>query len=540
MTAPMIAPLTAQWDTIAALVRARGRERPDDLAFEIAGREMTYCEVDEASDRVAASLAARGIGRGDCVVSFAYNCPEQVLTWFGCMKLGAVWAPLNVGLLGDDLAYCLRDLAPSLMVVDAENFPKLSDVADRTPAFPVVLTDGDGVATVRGGGPEPFVALLGDAGPCPEVDLGPGDPAVVIYTGGTTGMPKGVLLPQFAWIAAGYRYIEAFDVRPGDCHYSVCPLFHNSGLMLGLIGPYVAGIPTHLERWFSVSRFWERVRDTGATVLDPIGTMVTLLCQQPPSDQDRNHRARVAIGVLTQVPEGVGQTFRERFGVETVNVYSLSESGGVLIVHNPIGSPKPESNGRGGERCDIAILDTNDRPVPPRTIGEICLRPKQAHTFMLGYLNHPERTIECWRNLWLHTGDLGYVDEDGYLFFVGRHAHWLRVNGENVSAYEVENVLSLYPGLEEVIVIGVPSELGEESVKAFVRSEATVDPAELYRWTLPRMATFKLPRFIEQVEEFPRSATKREVERHKLRDLPNDAAWDAHRVFGRPRRAKPV
>lgn len=526
--------MTAQWETIAELVRARGRERPDDLAFEIVGREMSYSQVDEASDRIAASFAARGIAKGDRVVSFAYNCVEQVLTWFGCMKLGVTWIPLNVGLLGEDLAYCLRDTNPSLVVVDAENLPKLGDIGDRVPQFPVVLIGGQGGAA---DGPEPFDALLEPGDVVPDVEIGPGDPAVVIYTGGTTGMPKGVLLPQFAWIAAGQRYIETFDVGTGDRHYSVCPLFHNSGLMLGLIGPYVAGIPTHMERWFSVSRFWERVRSTGATILDPIGTMVTLLCQQPASDQDRNHRARVAIGVLAQVPEGVGQTFRERFGIETVNVYSLSESGGVLMVHNSIGSPKPEANGNGGERCDIAILDRNDRPLATGAVGEICLRPKRSFTFMLGYLNHPERTLECWRNLWLHTGDLGYVDEDGYLYFVGRHAHWLRVNGENVSAYEVENLLSAYPGLDEVIVIGVPSELGEESVKAFVRSGAVVDPAELYRWALPRMATFKLPRFIEQVDEFPRSVTKREVERHKLRDLSNDAAWDAHKVFGRPGRA---
>ena len=163
------------------------------------------------------------------------------------------------------------------------------------------------------------------------------------------------------------------------------------------------------------------------------------------------------------------------------------------------------------------------------------MRPTVPHTFMVGYHNNEARTVQCFRNLWLHTGDLGYVDDAGFLFFTGRQAHWLRTRGENVSAYEVEDIISRYDGICEVIIVGVPSPLGEEDVKAFIIPEPgrELDPPALVRWCASRMALFKVPRYIELAAEFPRSSTKREVERHKLRDLPNDKAWDAEKIFGR-------
>jgi len=147
---------------------------------------------------------------------------------------------------------------------------------------------------------------------------------------------------------------------------------------------------------------------------------------------------------------------------------------------------------------------------------------------MLGYLNNPGKTIETFSNCWLHTGDLGCLDEDGYLYFRGRHAHWLRRRGENISANEVESIISQYPGIAEVVIIGVPSEMGDEEVKAFIipTRGTEIDLVALCRWSAEQMAAFKVPRFIEIVDDFPRSLTKREIERHKLKALPNTNAWD--------------
>lgn len=521
--------MNAEWETIGALVADAARQRGDRFAVEVVGRSLTYRALDELSDRVAAGLASLGVGAGDRVASYAFNCIEQLLVWFGTVKIGAIWVPINVGLVGDDLAYTINDAAPKVLVADGETCGNVDAVAAQltAPCRRFVIGESDPDAG--------FDRLLREPGPVPAVPVRGSDPAVIIYTGGTTGLPKGVVLPHFAWICAGYRYREAFEVGPEDRHYSVLALFHVGGLMLGTIGPLVAGIPAFVDRWFSASNYWRRVRETRATIIDPIGTMVTLLCQQPPGPADRDHSVRVSLGVLGQVPAGVGQEFVSRFGVKLVNVYSLTESGGILIVHNKVDSPRPEANGKPWGWCEVQIVNERDEALPPRAIGEIVVRPTRPYTFMLRYHGSPERTLECFRNLWLHTGDLGYLDEDGYLYFTGRQAHWLRSRGENISAYEVENILSRYPGVREVIVVGVPAPLGEEDVKAFIVPEAgtALDPVAIVEWCGARMAAFKVPRYIEFVDDFPRSTTKREVERHKLRAMANDRAWDGEKVLGR-------
>jgi len=517
-----------EWQHVSELIAARGQAMPDRLAVEVCGRAMTYGEVDAAASRVAWNLARLGVGKGDRVANLAFNCLEQLLVWFGANRLGAVWVPLNATLEGRDLVYALSDAAPKVLFVDTECRERLDTIwAELTPPPQRVLIGGEGEHS--------FDRFLSSDGAPQAVEILGADPAVIIYTGGTTGAPKGVVLPHMAWIASGYRYIDTFAVGPDDRHLCVTSLFHNAGLMIGTIGPIVAGIPTFVERWFSASNFWRRACETGATVIDPIGTMVTLLCHQPPGPLDRAHRVRVSLGVLSQVPPTIADTFRTRFGLKVVNVYSLSETGGVLIVHNKADSPKPDANGKPWGWCEIRIVDEADRTLPPGQPGEIAMRPTVPFTFMLGYLNNPEATVRCFRNLWLHTGDIGYLDEDGYLFFTGRQAHWLRTRGENVSAYEVETIISAYPGVREAIIVGVPAALGEEDVKLFVipHEGAQVDPAALYQWCQGRMAPFKFPRFVELADDFPRSSTKREVERHKLKAQPNDQAWDAEAVFGR-------
>jgi len=523
-----------EYNTVVDLMQARARNTPDRLAVNVAGRPVSCAQLAELAEQCAGGLAALGVVKGDRVASMLFNSIEQIVVWFAAARIGAIWVPLNVGLLGDDLAYTLTDAAPKVLVCDTEAAAKIAAVKAQ------VQAKGQGQVSARHfivgevvpEGFAPFSALLSTAVLAP-VALARKDPAVIVYTGGTTGMPKGVVLPHFAWIAAAYRYVDAFDIRPDDCHYSVLPLFHVAGSMIGFLGPYLAGIPSHFDRWFSVSNFWERARETGATIIDPIGTMVTLLCQAPANESDRDHRVRVSLAVLSQVPQQIANHYPLRFGVDLVNVYSLSESGGTLIVHNKADSPKIQSNGKPWGWCELRIGADDDHSLPPNQIGEILLRPTLPDTFMIGYYNNPERTLECFRNLWLHTGDLGYVDEEGYLFFTGRHAHWLRCRGENVSAYEVEDIMSRYPNIREVVVVGVPAPLGEEDIKAFIIAETSVklDPADIIMWCKEHMANFKLPRYIVFCDEFPRSTTKREVERHKLKAMTDVQVWDAEQAL---------
>ncbi len=524
-----LADSTVPHNSVIDILRARVTQGPDTLAVNVVGRGLSCAELADQVERCAVGLASCGVAKGDRVATMLFNCVEQIVVWFAAARIGAVWVPLNVGLMGDDLAYTLNDAAPRVLVTDSDCADKLDTIRGRVdPALQCFL-----VAETPRSGYGAF-STLPRAGSAPEVTLARHDEAAIIYTGGTTGMPKGVVLPHFAWVAAACRYVQAFEVGPGDSHYSVLPLFHVGGSMIGFLGPFLAGIPTHFDRWFSVKDFWRRVRETGATIIDPIGTMVSLLCQAPAGPADRDHRVRLTLAVLSQVPKQFADEFPKRFGIGLVNVYSLSESGGTLIVRNRPDSPKLMSNGKPWGWCDIRIGGEGDRPLAPGKIGEILLRPVVPDTFMLRYHNNPDKTLETFRNLWLHTGDLGYLDDEGYLFFTGRHAHWMRCRGENVSAYEVEGIISRYPGVREVIAVGVPAPLGDEDIKAFIIAEpgAIIEPRGLVLWCRDRMAAFKLPRYVVFLEEFPRSTTKREVERHKLKALAGLEVWDAEQAFG--------
>ena len=521
----------AEWLDVPSLVREKARRHGDAPFCCIEGRSLTYRELDERSDRVAAQLAARGVVPGDRVASLMFNCVEQVLAWIGTSKLGAIWAPLNGSLVGDDLVHTVRDTGAAVLVVDGDGAARLRVLpAEMLRALQVfeVVEDAPSGRFAR------FEELLAPGTAPAGAPIGPGTPAMILYSGGTTGLPKGVVLPQFALVCAAYRYREVMRATPADRHYSTLPLFHAGGVELGILGPLLSDMRTTLDRRFSASTYWQRVKDTGSTILDPLGTMMTVLVQRPADPIDRAHGARISVGVTGQVPETVPAEFERRFRIEVVDIYGNTESGGAMLTSNQSALRTPRLVGHPNGWSTIGILDDNDDMLPAGAVGRIAMRPTIPFTFMLGYHNNPAKTVETWRNLWLHTGDLGRLDEAGNLYFVGRQAHWMRRRGENISAHEVEGILAAHPNVAECIVTGVPSELGEEDVKAWIIArDAAPDPAALARWCIERMAPFKVPRWFEFVTDFPRSAAKQEVERAKLRARGNDAAWDREAHMGR-------
>ena len=526
---PLIVGRPAPWGDLVSMLAGIASQTGDDCGVTVDGAFLSYRALQTEAQRFAGGLSARGLRREDRVCVLMQNRIEVLVTWFGTMVAGGVWVPLNTGLLGDDLHHTLKDAEPVFIVADEEGARKIiaSGVA--------VAQDQRFVCGEAVEGFAPYAQLANGSGHPPSLTFAPSDPAVIIYTGGTTGLPKGVVLPHFAMLCGGLRYAEAFEATPKDRHFSVSPLFHAGGLTIAVLGPMMARMSTTVDRTFSLSNYWRRVREARATLINPIGVILTLLCREPESEEDRQHCVRASLGVTGQLPDGVPAAFSRRFGIEIVNIYSLSEASGALIVANRLGSEKPETNGKGWHWADVAILDKVGNTLPPGALGEITLRPRIPHTFMLGYHNNQRKTLETFANLWLHTGDLGRLDEDGWLTFVGREAHWLRRRGENISCFEVESIITQHPDLEEIAIVGVPSEIGEEDVKAFVvaKSGAEIEAAAFVRWCAARMAPFKVPRFVEFLDALPRSAAKKEVERHVLRAMPNDCAWDREKVFGR-------
>jgi crotonobetaine/carnitine-CoA ligase len=435
---------------------------------------------------------------------------------------------LNAGLTGEDLMHWLRDAAAEIVIVEPESWARVEPLRGALPERTTFICTG---AAPAGAGS--FADLLAPAARPEPTEIHPGDPAMIIYSGGTTGLPKGIVLPHFALVAVGLRYGEVTGAGKGDRHFTTLPLFHVGGTQLGLIGPLCNDVTTVIDRRFSASGYWARVAEVGATIIDPIGTMMTVLTQAEPRPEDMGHGVRFCFGVTGQIPTSVPSRFAERFGIPVVDIYGLTESGGAMLTSNRPPDGVPGSVGRPHGWSEIMIADALDQPLPPGAEGEILMRPVVPFTFMIGYHNNPDATARTLRNMWLHTGDLGRLDEEGNLFFIGRQAHWLRRRGENISAYEVENILTRHPKVREVVVVGVPAELGEEDVKACIIPEGPAfDPVDLIEWSIGQMALFKVPRYVEFMDDFPRSVTKREVERAKVKALGNEKAWDRDKVMG--------
>lgn len=485
---------------------------------------LTYRDAHERSNRIASSMAAYGIGKGDVVATFMYNSIDHAAIWLACVKAGAIFASLNVSLAPDELVYSLGDTDAKMIVVDND----LIDVYQQArPGFAHVPVE----VLWRGPDSPDFVAfptLLDGDDVLPDVAITPNDPMSIIYTGGSTSMPKGVLAPHLHYIAAAERYKEITQSQPDDVHFANSHFFHVGGQQFGLMGPLYCGTTGVMTRWFSASKYWGIARRTGATIIDPVGTMISALLSVDPSPDDRDHKVRVGIGIASgQVRSSFRDDFEERFGVPLLEVYAMTEVG-VLLCSERLDDKTKDSCGKTYGWADICIVDENECPVPTGEQGQILLRPTGTNCFMLEYINKPAETIAAWRNLWYHSGDIGYLDEAGYLHFVGRQAHWVRVRGENVSAFEVEKVLAAHEAVDDCAIVGVPGELGEEDILAYVQlaDGASMEPLEVVDWCKARLAYFKVPRYVEYVTEFPRTATKREIERHELRARGLGAAWD--------------
>ena len=489
---------------------------------------LTYADADRLSNRVANRLTQMGVGKGDVVATLMYNSVAHALTWFGCAKIGAVFAPLNVSLVRDDLAYSINDTGAKLLVIDEELAPAGNAASPLLNRRPLILVHGD-PAVIEAGDAAGFDTLLGDDETLPRVEIKGSDPAAIVYTGGSTSMPKGVLVSHLYYIGAAIRYAEIAEATEDDVHFANSHFFHIGGQQFAITGPLYNGMTGVMEKWFSATRYWEIARKYGATIIDPIGTMMAVLLRQPPTDLDRQHRVRVGIGIASgQVHTQFRRQFEARFGAPMLEVYAMTEVG-VLICSERLDDRRDGSSGRPHGWAEIMVVDPDDNPVPPGIVGQLVLRPRVINTYMIEYINKPTETLAAWKNLWYHSGDLGYIDDDGYVYFIGREAHWVRRRGENVSAFEVEKVICEHPSVQDCAIIGVPSELGDEDIKACVHvapGAAQPQPQDLVAWCRDRIAYFKAPRYIEFVDEFPRTMTKNEIARHELRARGIGPAWD--------------
>jgi crotonobetaine/carnitine-CoA ligase len=513
--------------TVAELVRSRAN-LGDKVFIRLRGRTLTYQEADQMSTRFANGLAGLGITKGDVVSTLLYNSVDAVLIWFACAKLGAIWNAINVSLRSDDLAYTINDSGARLLVTEDELLPAFLEAQGRLEKLGQVIVDSSAEnAATLGFLPLSILAASNDRDV--RVDLAPSDPIGIIYTGGSTGMPKGVLVPNLYYIAAAMRFRDVSQAKQDDVIYESGHLFHSGGQQLGVTGPMFCRMTSVMGKWFSVSRFWDTVREHDATVIHVPGTMLGPLIDLEPNELDGAHRVRLGVGTGTgMIRREIRDEFERRYKVRLLEVWAQTEMG-VLLCSERLDQRRVGSSGHSDGWATVRAVNELDQPVASGEVGELVTRPTDPFTFMLGYVNKPAEMLHTWRNLWHHTGDIGYVDADGYVYFVGRHAHWIRRRGENISCFEVEKTIGLHPAIQECAVVGVPSELGDEEVKAIVMLRAGVEPVppeSIVEWCKSRIASFKVPRYIEFVHDFPRTSAKGEIERSKLKAAGVGLAWD--------------
>jgi carnitine-CoA ligase len=527
-------------ETLDRLLMRRAAERPDDIFLRFADGEVSFAEADGRVSAVAGGLARLGIGRAQLVPVLLPNSAEFVVTWLALCRLGAVATLVNTALRGPALRHALEMTSARLMVVHCSLTPSLQPVVAELPSLRTAVVVGDHVEAgvhLPGFDVVPFSVVETDGVDAPDTAAhSVTDAAMVLFTSGTTGPSKGCVLSHRYAVRQAQLMIEHFELRADDVLYSPFPLFHLDASVLTVVPALVLGTTAAIAERFSASQFWDDVRRFGATVFDFMGATLTMLHKREPRPDDADNPARLGWGV--PMPE-FAAAFEDRFGLRLVEAYGSTDAG--IPIYQPLDQPRrPGSCGRAVAAYDVRLVDGDDVEVRPGEVGEIVVRPLEPSLISDGYYGMPEATIESRRNLWFHTGDLASCDTDGYFYFVGRRTDSIRRRGENISCFEVEEVIKLHPQVLDAAAFGIPSELSEEEVMVTLvpRPHQVVEPAELIEFCEQRMARHMLPRYIDITDQLPRTPTEK-VEKSRLQARGVTATtWDRqtnqHRLDATP------
>jgi crotonobetaine/carnitine-CoA ligase len=521
--------------TVGQLLERRLADDPDGEYLDVCGTKLTAGEVASTARRLAAAMGQLGVRRGDRVATLIENSAEATLAWWGAVTAGAIAVPINTAYKGEYLRHQLADSGARVLVVAADLADRAAAVAGQIDTLEHVVVIGDTDDGLTGVTTHRWADLLTVDGDVPTVDLRPSDLATFIYTGGTTGPSKGCML--------SHNYHEALTRQIGICWqrtsddvvWTPLPLFHFNAITTAVLGPLVWGGRAAIYRRFSVSNFWPEMNRVGATVTSTLGTMAYLLAHdidRPEMPRSGAPEANITLRLIgaAPMPVEVDDVIRERFGVTTFSgAYGVTEAS-LISWQPPDVRNRPNAAGVvNDEYFDVRIFDDDDNEVPPDTEGEIVIRPKRPEVMFAGYWGRPEATVETSRNWWYHTGDVGRVDADRFLYFVDRKADYLRRRGENISSFEVERVLMGHGALADVAVHAVPSEMTEDDLKvtATVSEGASLTEEELFRWCIVQLPYFALPRYIEFRDELPRSPVGRVLKRDLRTEGVTPATWDA-------------
>jgi crotonobetaine/carnitine-CoA ligase len=484
-------------------------------------RVVSWSEFAEASFQVANGLLGLGINPGDRVAIMLPNCPEFLFAYYGIIAMGGATVPVNTAQKGRTLEYVLTHSESVAIVIDQTLAPAYNRIAGDLTDIKVIVS---GSASSIPGAISLDSLMRGSSTP-PAVTSGAKSGLGILYTSGTTGPPKGV-------VATGYdldpirQLIGLLQVHPGEIVYTCLPLFHGNALILSAMGAIWGDWTLALGARFSASRFWDEVRQYQAVEFNALGAMIPILLKQPAARQDRDHTVRTVLSAAC--PAWAWTDFQERFGVRLIEFYGLVDHPGYLIndegVAGSMGKPKT--------KAEFDIFDDSERPIPPGQVGELVIRHPSGR--LTRYHGDHDATEHAYRGGWFHTGDLAYRDENGFYYYAGRKKQSIRRRGENISAWEIENVVNRHPAVYESAAHGVPSEFGEDEVKVVVvlKTAGTLSPEELVEYCIGQMADYAVPRYVEFRSSLPKTGTQR-IEYAKLKSEGiTRQTWDRLQTVG--------
>jgi crotonobetaine/carnitine-CoA ligase len=518
--------------TIAAALDERASLTPDRVALWLDGIPQTFGHFQQRVRAVSAALRRRHLAKGDRFAIYLANCSEFPQAWVGGLYLGIQPVTINTAYTGEFLRHQLADSGSRLVVTSADLAPAVVDVLPGCPGVEALVVVGDEFTPSDLAAKVPVLTWADFCqGDIPE-DHAPvtlDDPGAIFYTSGTTGLSKGVLLSQGHVAGVAQSNCEQVGLTAGDVTLIPVPLFHVSG-MNGVLHALWAGCSTIIERRFKADVVLKRLSDHQVTVLTVVGPILQMLWNQPPGEFDKHIKLRAMFGTPIPVPF---DDLHRRYGLEYVaTAYGQSE------VQPCITGRLPEipygSAGRLHSNLDARLVDDDGRDVPPGTPGELILKPRVPHALFDGYVNNPEATRAAFIDGWYHTGDILRRDQDGIYFWMDRKKDMVRRRGENISSAEVETAINTHPDIVEVAIHGVPSELGEDEVKAVVvlADGSALTHRQLHDFCLGRMPRFAVPRYIEFVDALPRNPIGR-IQKFQLRSAGiTDRTWDRHADTG--------
>ena len=470
------------------------------------GETLTYSAFNRLTNRIANGLAAQGIERGDYVGFMLANGIPFLAASYALKKLGAIEVSINNTMRGLPLSRMINLTGCRTLLTAGQFFDPLQAILpDLAHLNRLVVLDEFERAAARFPGIDllSFEAIVSEDDSEATQPVRDDETAVILFTSGTTGVSKGCAIPHRSSVRAAESMIEAFDLSADDCVYSPYPLYHAGAAQYDVLPAMMVGGRAVLRDGFSPSNFWPDVCRYDATWFMALGSVQPLLWAQSPCPQERQHNMRFFWGTPLPIDHAA---FEARFGVKVVRGggYGSTDAGSVAL-------PMWDKPGAGKvlARYEVAIVDEHDDVLPTGAVGQLVIRPNEPAIMASEYVGMPERTLKAWRNLWFHTGDLARLDEDGDLHWVARISERIRVKGEMVTGYEIEEGILSHPDVADCAVIGVPDGRGEEEVKAFVtlRPGTTLTLADLQAHCRPRMSRFMLPTILVTLDEMPRTPT---------------------------------